>query len=194
MRTVAALCFAEKLVQDQLDSGVLPRSEFTREEGSSSYQANMLVEETLRIAQREYEDKKIKYISALISSYIFHEDITHNTLINIMELSRQLRYSHMIVLSIYISKSGDISLRESALESNAATPEELVLAAQIHELSDKKLLDLSSDSQPFLGNRIVIPRAITTTNLGKIATDLLDLRSIEKDDPNEYMHILNLLA
>lgn len=194
VRTVAALYFAEELVQDQLNSGALPRAEFTRGESNLSSQANMLVEETLRIAQREYEDKKIRYISALISSYIFHEDIKQNTLVNILELSRHIRYSQMVVLSIFLSKAGDNSLRESALDTNTATPEELVLAAQIHDLSDKKLLDLSSDSQPLFGNRIVIPRTITTTKLGKIASDLLNLRSIEKDDPNEYINILNLLA
>jgi protein-arginine kinase activator protein McsA len=196
-RVVCVWALAEASIKERLDKGELPRDDgFFSSSGKDWSSADNLVDGVLRTAQREHEELKIPYLAKLIECLTFSANFDDQLASHLLGIAESLSYEQFVTLSIFAAvKYGSIPhLRKAPLGSGEAALKELSLAAQIEDLIARQLLDRDADSQPYLGQAIVVPSGTRLSTLGSLFVDALGLGQISGENGKIFVRIQSVLA
>lgn len=107
-RVAGALYFALNDVEERLREGEPPREDdfFEPDEDRGRARADELLEAVLARAQRDHEERKVKHLGWLYSSFVFNPEVTAGDADNLIGLASRLTYHELVLLSLFHSGRG----------------------------------------------------------------------------------------
>jgi hypothetical protein len=107
-RVAGALYFALQDVEERLRDGEGPREDnfFEADEQRGRARADELLEAVLAGAQHDHEERKVRHLGWLYSSFVFDPDVTPGDANYLVELASRLTYHQLVLLSLFHSGVG----------------------------------------------------------------------------------------
>jgi hypothetical protein len=196
IRIGATLDMATRQIRQRLERGERLRDDgFFEKSGSDRSEAEEVLEGVLTTAQRAYEERKLIYLSNLISSISFDKGFSRDRANYIISLANRFTYQQYVVLSVLgldeITK-GSFSLRDKPWsgEINRFNP----LAFTISQIMDLvRLVVLQVEGRVVIGLSDIIPAKLKITGVGAWLWNGMKLAKLRDRDPNEFDLILKIL-
>ena len=171
-----------KKITQNLDSGKRLRTDtyFSESTNNRSY-AEEILERTLFAAQRECEDKKIKYYAKIYANIAFDNSISRNMANQLLKLAEQLTYRQIVLLhtiGVQQMATSPNFMKKTAYTSVNGL-ENVMIASEIYELYRMSLL---SSSSVIFDSAGINPSALSITGYGALLFNLMELNILEEDE------------
>ncbi len=180
-RVGTALEGAKLIVSKRMDNGDELRTDGFLESGSGDRAASEeLLEGFLLSAQKEYEEKKIPYLSRLYANALFSPEISRPTMNRLLKIADQLTYRQLVILHVLVemlSARPDLLKQESYRSVSGA--ENVVIASEVYELYRMSLIG-SSDA--ILDAAGINPSSLSVVGFGAHLFNLMELSRMEPDE------------
>lgn len=182
VRIAAALDHTLIHVQRRLDSGETPRSDgFVESSPDGRSAAEEIVEGVLRAAQREYEERKVPHLGALLASIAFTPAIDRYYANFLVRVAERLSYRQLVLLSFLsqLEALGIPTQRHNTgvnVSELAAAREDMV--RELDDLVSQGLLDARARGQ----RTLFVPQQYSRTQMGAQLVRLMDLQSIDRQE------------
>lgn len=152
--------------------------------------AEEILEGTLLAAQKEYEERKIKYIANLYANIAFDESISREIADRLIKISSELTYRQLVILCAigFIQISGVPSKQDTYSEVSGLN--NVSIASDIFDLYKKSLI-FSSDAM--LDAAGINPSTLSLGGYGALLYNLMELRGISLED-KDCIDVLNFLG
>lgn len=178
-RIATALTVAAERIQAHLAAGRVPRDDrFFDAQGENRSDAEEVVEGILLAAQREHEERKLRYQGNLLANLAFTPGISRARANLLVRWAERLSYRQLLLLSI------STRLDEPSIPSNATekledgatrmAPDDLV--AEARELAQMGLIFESSSGVPL--DVLFLPGHLPYTELGMQLRELMELQFV----------------
>lgn len=199
-RMGSVLAQATSLVKKKMDEGEHLRDDGFFDDGDCDRSAaEEILEGTLRLAEREYEELKTPYLARLYANIVFHSEISRPMANQLLKLAEDLTYRQLVVLHIlggFIGArnalSGHSFLKQDAYKSVSGT-ENVAVASEIFDLYRRGLLGSSEVVFDAAG---INPSALTIIAYGAHLYRLMELDHLEVHDnlQSVQVEIVNFLV
>ncbi len=195
-RVVGVLDLAAAHVEAKLRQGYEPRVDnFPNDVPGHRSFAEELVEGVLIAAQREHEERKLKYMACLLGNFVFYEDVDLRQANYLVRLLSDLSWTQLRLLAIF-SRSDIEGLRSTSYMGDASDAldwDKLVILTQVVELWFLNLI--SKQSVERLGGIVpgptsVVPSIMKPMHFGELLVLLAELRSIDRTELDEVADLL----
>lgn len=193
IRVGGAIFFATKKFRDNLDAGKQVRQDgfFTQEDGDRTA-AKEITEGVLITAQRDYEEKKLKYYGNLLGNLAFRVDVDRNTANALLKLAGRLSYHQLCYLAL-MARKGQFRLAESSNKLGDFITHDIAhddsnyaaLAADVFDLIQQRVLWGNPNS---VNDQEFVTRV---SNLGFVLYELMALDEIDNSDLTSIVTLLN---
>ncbi len=178
-RIGAVAAFGILKIREGIEQGASVRNDGFFESGiSERAAAEEVFEGVMYAAQREHEEKKLKFMANLLANLAFRPEIDKahaNVLIRLVE---DLSYRQLCLLAIFAKKN--VFLSQIDQVSKVDEPELLGLLQEIYDLHSKRLI--RQGGQSISDMKKIVPRNTTTQLTGVTLYILMDLGDIDPDD------------
>lgn len=199
----ASLSFALHKIKKNFSEGQYLRQDSFFEEslyGRSS--AAEILEGIMLAAQREHEEKKLKYYGNLIANVAFQPEVTKEQANLLIKLSEGLTYRQLCILSLVASKNSyHLRAENLAGKDDNGRPfsmltniEEIFILQEISDLQINRTLDFSSDiviGRSLGGLEHIRPQTIEFMPIGKQLYNLMELSDIPDQDIYSLAQVLS---
>lgn len=179
----AALIYAQKTIQHNLDRGLTPNTEFFKDKNNDGRpDANEIWEGILINAEKEYEERKIPYYGNLMANLAFEKNFSKERAGFLLKLSRNLSYRQLCLIAIFTGTQIKPKLRKVDYRGDAASISQH-LASILHEILEMYnlgIVNLPNDS--ILGLTDVNPSSMTVQGAGVELERLMELNKISAED------------
>jgi hypothetical protein len=102
MRNGAVFLLARKETQDRLDAMEQLRNDSFFDQGSEGRStAEEVVEGVFRAAQREYEERKLRFMASLLSGIAFDSSVDRSAAVALIRTAESLSYRQLCLLAVY---------------------------------------------------------------------------------------------
>jgi len=164
-------------IKSKWENGEELRTDGFFESGESNRSAgDEILEGVLKIAQIEYQEKKLQYYGNLLANIAFDSSINRDKANFFLKIAQNLSYQQLCILQ-FVSEHGRTNL---GWGYNFNRLDELQkynsLEPSVEELDKYKLLYVSSQPSPMYGMNI--------TKLGQELAKLMELNEIDKNEIN----------
>jgi hypothetical protein len=215
IRIGAAYTFALSQIKDNLEKGKSPRTDsFFNQHQSRRSAAEEILEGILRLAQKEFEELKIKHYGYLIANIYFDEGIDQGYANLLLNIADRISYRQLCLLELFnntgkyelfrkMTENNDDFLKtinhfnissrpfDSISSSALKTPlkkRKIDLNIEINELIQLDFIDTESGvKQTFLGESFA---HFGLTQFGKKIRDLMLLSKLDQSHVNNLADIL----
>ncbi|MDO9184919.1 MAG: hypothetical protein Q7W13_02830 [Bacteroidia bacterium] len=171
--------------KENIDNGQKVRDDnfFDKQEGDFSRNEEIL-EGLLLIAQKSYEEKKVRFISYFYANILFSKQINTYHANYYLKMAEGMTYRQFCLLAIYFEKEKyglqvDIQPPDSAIDHYDIRAEMLSLNDKAHLIVDLGVTGGNVKSQPFS------PVIVVITEYGKLFYELFNLSQIPFEDKLE---------
>lgn len=183
-------------ITDKLNEGIqLRQDEFFAETSDNRSSAEEIFEGTLFAAQRESEEKKIKYYAKLYANIAFNETISRPIANQLIKIAEQLTYRQIVILHAIgahqlIQKT---SLFKNTAYSSVSGLTNVTIASEIFELYRMSLI---SSKNVVFDSAGINPSALSISGYGALIFQLMELTQLDTDEdlPSMLMEIVSFLT
>ena len=183
---------AGEKINANLESGRILRDDdfFTSNDGGRPASEELL-EGTLLSAQKEYEEKKLKYIGNLYGNLLFTSDITVPTANMLIKLAESLTYRQLCEIATIAMMQGSPNAETNPLLKESfhtvSGMNNVSIASEIFDLYQKTLL---SSSDAIFDAAGINPSKLKVVGNGVSLYNLMELRTIPANDFREIIELL----
>lgn len=163
---------------------------FFKEDEYGRFTADEILEGILFSAQKEHEEKKLKYYGYLFANMAFDRFITREDANQFVYIAENLSYRHLKLLRLFTLDDEVINLRNvNYLDYCELEPDLLYLLYDLFELYNKGLLRNKDDS--YISNiKEIIPSKLKTYGIGVVFNIHMELDQIPDNELSELINIL----
>lgn len=197
-RAAGALAVAIVRIQERLESGEQPRSDFVDESGRQSVDAEEILEGALLTAANSHEQRKVPYLGNFYANLAFAPKISPGYANLLLKLADRLTYGQMAAIALVGSpQHRDALSRAGAERTEGAFHSSPFVVAQLDELGVSGLVGVQQQdesvarpSDVFGGGSFaqIHLSSIALTQTGQALYDLLGLAEVPGD------HQLSVMA
>lgn len=193
-RVVGVLDLAAAHVQEKLRQGHEPRAEnfFVGVPGHRSF-AEEVIEGVLIAAQREHEERKLKYLACLLGNFVFYEDVDLRQANYLVRLLSDLSWTQLRLLAIF-SRNDIEGLRSTSYTGDASDAldwDKLVILTEVVELWFPNLITKAERLGGIVPSAVsVVPPMMKTVHFGELLVFLAELKSIDRTELDEVADFL----
>ena len=192
-RIGATVSYAVLKIQENLSKGkTIREDDFFKNEINSRTDADEVLEGILISSQKEYEEKKLKYLGNLLGNISFDENINKPFANQLIRLGESLSYHQLCLLKIFFQSGNlkEIELRKENYRDSKPFSRELVtILYDILEI-EKMSLIINSENQ-VLGLTDIIPSQFAVQGNGNALVKLMELKTIPEEDCSKMKNILS---
>lgn len=183
-------------ISNKLNNGCQLRNDgFFEESDKNRSYAEEIFEGTLFAAQRESEEKKIKYYAKLYANIAFDKTISRPAANQLIKIAEQLTYRQIVILNIIGGHQlmQKVNLFKNTAYSSVAGLTNVTIASEIFELYRMSLISSSSVVFDSAG---INPSALSISGYGALLFNLMELTQLETDEdlPPMLMEIVLYLT
>lgn len=188
VRIGAAFAFAiNKLNQNISEGKPIRQDDFFNESDTSRPYSEEVFEGVILNVQREYEERKVKFIGNLYANVCTNELVSREQANQLIKTSNILSYRQFCVLQLF----NQTQLSHENTNSDGNKIDSLDLMSEIHDLQQKGLISIAWRYQDIDDNSRGIPVSdIQITSLGEFYCEMLSLEELDLDDLNNISQFL----
>ena len=200
VRVGAAIAVASVKIREKLDAGEQPRQDgfFTDEEQNRST-AKEVFEGVILAAQREAEEKKVRFYGNLLANLAFEEDIDRSQGNYLIRLGEQLSYRQLCLLSLFAQNTlvsdeqNHFNLRVGSYRGRvkAGSPiatDKIVLLQEVYDLYQRGILE--NGGSAMIDKSDANPSVLSPEG---VAVNLYNLMELWEVDPADLQPLIRLL-
>jgi hypothetical protein len=194
-RVGAAILFAAEKVRERIDQGQSVRNDdFFAEDANGRSAANEIAEGVILAAQREHEEKKLRFYGNLIASLAFAKEIDRGYANLLIRTAQQLSYRQLCLLELaglMELTGGKLSLRQGSYRDAVAAigPAQIPVLFEAYDLYTRGLIHCGGDA--LLGLADIAPAKLRLQGPGAVLFNLMELRFIDPSDVNPLISVLS---
>lgn len=193
VRIGATMFYSVSKIQENLKNGLAIRTDnFFQNDNTSRSDADEIFEGIMISSQKEYEEKKIKYLGNLLGNIAFHEDVNKSFANQLIKLSEELSYNQLCLLKI-ISSSGNLKtlkLRTVNYKMSQKLSRELITVLYDLIYLENRHLIINSEHH-VMGLTDIIPSEFSVQGNGNALIILMELNEIPQQDIIKTIEILS---
>ena len=176
-RIGAAIYYAVEKIQINLKAGKMPRADdFFTESPDGRSCADEIFEATLLAAQRDHQEKKLKYYGNLIGNISFNNTFDRSQANHLIKIAQELSWQQLCILALSVKKSS-FPLKVGDWRGNGTFTQPLLfLLSEIQDLYNKGLVNFGGDV--LLGLTDVDPSKMTLQGVGSHLYNTMELSQI----------------
>ena len=190
VRVSATMRFAESKIATNIANGLSVRQDdFFYEKPDERYASSEIIEGVLLSAQRDHQERKIKYYGNLLANIAFRPDVDTDLANAIIRKAEQMSYRQMLILALAMRVNeldshykGDTWNISQARDSDSAA-----LLQDIQELTQMALIPGDR-----LDDRGLVSTRMEVTILGILTFELLSLEEVELYELKKLFKLLEL--
>src|SRR5919112_1268910 len=188
-RVGAVLEFAAEKIQQNIEQGQQVRQDgFFEEELGERSPAEEVFEGVILAAQREPQEKKIRFYGNLVANIAFHSEIDREQGTCLISLGESFSYRQLCLLRLF-AVNNKFRLREKDhREGGLSGAKRIALVQEIYSLTGRGLL--SAGSEAVLGVTDIIPGKMSVQGVAATLHSLMELQEISSQDLNRTAHWL----
>jgi len=188
-RIGATLAYTINKIEDNFRKGKQIRTDnFFQSKSNDRTPGEEIYEGTLIAAQKEHEEKKLKYYGNLLANLGFDNSFDKAQANLFLKVAQELTYRQLCILSL-IPKKNQFSLRQSDYRGqNVANGKLIVLLQEINDLYIMGLTNGSDDA--YLSLSDVNPSKIGIQGTGVYLHNLMELHEIPNSDLQDIADLL----
>jgi hypothetical protein len=189
VRVGAVIAFAGDKIRQNVQQGQRVRQdEFFEEELGERSTADEVFEGVLLAAQREPQEKKIRFYGNLVANIAFHPEIDRDQATFLISLGESLSYRQLCLLRLF-AVNNKFRLREKDYrEGGLSGAKRIALVQEIYSLTGRGLL--SAGGEAVLGVTDIIPGKMSVQGVAATLHSLMELQEISSQDLNRTAHWL----
>lgn len=189
IRIGATLAFATQRIEEKLKNGEQVRDDgFFDNTIDNRSAAEEILEGVLLAAQREHEEKKLKYYGNLVANLAFNSQVSRAQANLLLKLGQNITYQQMCLITIFANKEL-LGLRQGDYRGvGSFTQEQITALHEIYDLHKNALISLPNDT--LLGLTDVNPAKMQIIGNGVILYNLMELFKIDKMDLIKQIELL----
>lgn len=178
-------------INENLEKGKTLRNDGFFEPGTNERSAiEEIYEGTLIAAQKEHEEKKIKFYSNLVANLSFSIDFDKAEANVLLKKAEGLTYRQLCILSL-LGRIDQYSLRQTSYrEAQVDDSRLIILLEEINDLYNKTMV-ISSARTAFISLVDVTPSELSLIGTGEFLHGLMELSEIPTEDLDEIASILS---
>jgi len=188
-RIGATLTFAiQKIIENQKEGIRLRDDDFFDESINDRSTADEIFEGVLISAQREYEEKKLRFFGNLFANIAYDNRISRSYADMLIKIAQKLTYRQLCLLRVF---SGDFEhlLRKEHYREYGKFPWELIgILNEAYALYLNSLI--SNGSAAMLSLTDLMPAKVRLQGIGAMLYDLMELDDINSSDYDGIIRIL----
>lgn len=168
--------YAQKKIEDNLNAGKqLRQDDFFTDDIDDRSAAHEILEATLLVAQKEYEELKLPYLANLYANINFDATIDKYMANQLIKLAENLSFRQLVIMRVIGAyQTGDFNgppRRDSAFKTINGY-DNISIATEIYDLYRRGIVH--SDSA-ILGAAGITPSKLTIGGIGALLYNLMDL-------------------
>ncbi len=174
VRASATIAYAALKIQENIAFGQQIRQDgFFEDQPDNRSTAEEIFEGVLLIAQREYQEKKLKFYGNLLANIAFRPDIDRDLANAVVREAENMTYRQMCLISLCIRKEEFSKWTEGNwYPVTRDDPRKASLEADANILHERNILGGLQSSDGYYGVFV----------LGRLLDDLMALKDIDKED------------
>lgn len=177
-----AYSLTQKFIEEKLNNNrKLRNDDFFQNKVNDRSPAEEILEGTILAAQREFEERKIVYMSKMYANIVFSPEISREMANYLIKLAEQMTYRQIIILqSIGTAKFSfpPMPLQKTAYNSVSGISN-VAIAAEIFDLYRMSIL---TSSYAILDSAGINPSALSIGGYGAHLFNLMELRDTSGDN------------
>ena len=139
-RITNVMDFAKKKIDKNLQNNKKLRNDNFFKNIDEYSSAEEILEGTLLVAQKEYEERKLQYIANLYANIAFDDSISCEMADKLLKISSELTYRQLIILSVIGFAQTSGVHRKSETYTNVSGLNNVTIASEIFDLYRKSLV------------------------------------------------------
>lgn len=189
-RIGAVFAFAIEKVQENINNGQQIRQDgFFQQQLGERATAEEIVEGMLLAAQREHEEKKLRYYGNLLANIAFLPDVDNAQANLLIKLGESISYRQICILALF-APGRDFNLKqENYRDGNIKTAERAALLQEIYDLYSRGMLTNLSGSA-LLSMTDITPALTRIQGTGVTLYNLMELWKIDVQELHPIAKIL----
>ncbi len=189
VRIGATLTYAVQKIKEKIDDGQQIRQDgFFDYDQSDRPPAEEIIEGILIAAQKEHQEKKLKFYGYLLANLAFDQKFDKEQANHLLKVAEQLTYRQFCLLAIFAKKE-QYNLRQVDYRVVKNFKQELVIILQeTNELFTLSMLNCSGEAM--LGMTDVNPAKMNVQGVGAYLHNLMELWTIEQSDLKKSSELL----
>lgn len=192
VRVGATISYVVEKIQENLSKGKVIRDDgFFEGEFDNRSAGDEVSEGLVLVAQRENQEKKIKYYGNLLANIAFNKDIDREFANLLITIAQNLSYRQLCLLNIFFksSKLKSLQLRGGNYRAGGISKQIVPILYEIFDLDTKQLIVNSKNH--VLGITDIILSEIELHGLGNLIYEIMELNDIPSNEIDELINILN---
>lgn len=178
-RIVNVMDLAKKKIESNLANDKKLRDDDFFDQISDRSTAEEILEGTLLVAQKEYEERKLQYIANLYANIAFNKDISREIADRLIKISSELTYRQLMIMSaVGFSQIAGIQRKKEAYKVVQGL-NNVSIASEIFDLYRKSLI---FSSEVILDAGGINPSKLTLGGYGALLYNLMELPRIPFSD------------
>lgn len=189
VRVGAVITYATAAIQDRLEAGTpLRKDGFFSSSSTERSDADEIYEATILAAQREHQEKKLKYYGNLIANISFDPNCDKAQANHLIRIAQELSWRQICILSLAARKA-NFTLRDSNyITQPTMSHAHVFLLNEIMELYNKSLIVFGTEF--LMGITSIFPSRIQLEGVGMHLYNMMELSSIPDQELAEIASLL----
>lgn len=189
-RIGATLAFAAERIQAKLLAGDKIREDgfFSSLNEGARPSSDEILEAVLLVAQREYQEKKLKFYGNLVANIAFDPSVDPEQAHLLIKLGENLSYRQLCLLALFASTYTDSLRSENYVKKETLATSTVALLVEIFDLYSKGLLNASGEALLTLPH--ITPSKMRTQGTGVQLFTLMELSKVPREDLLEVVNAL----
>lgn len=182
VRVGAVVAYCYEKFQENINEGQQPRQDGFFDDTPNERSADKEVFEGIMLAaQREPQEKKLRFFGNLVANLAFHPEIGRAQANYLIALAESLSHRQLCLLRIFaLNNAGVINLRSNDYrDASPLQNEDIVVLQEIYKLYARGLL--YPGGKAVLGVLNIVPGNMYLQGAAATLHNLMDLRHIEED-------------
>jgi hypothetical protein len=178
VRAGAALAYASAKISENLEKGRKIRDDGFFSQADERSAGDEVAEKMLLAAQRDPEEKKVKFYGNLLGNLAFHAEIDRETAGVLLRLAERLSYQQLVLLTVMFNQA-QVPLPTGKAADIARTPTQFAIFQELMELYSLGLLGSAS---AVLDLGWLTPKELKPQSLALQLYMLMELHTVDPAD------------
>ncbi len=149
--------------------------------------AEEIAEGVLIAAQREHQEKKLKYLGYLYANIAYNQTISRNNANTLLKIADSLTYQQICLLKVFSEKYSNL-IRDMNFENYVCNSEQIGILQEAYLLYVNQLID--NGGLVMTGLRDLTPAKVKLNVFGASLFGLMDLKDMEEEEIKEILALL----
>lgn len=185
-RVGAVIRYFWEKYRDNLDAGEHPRQDgFFDDAPDDRAGAKEVFEGVLLAAQREHQEKKLRFFGNLVANLAFRPEYDRAHANHLIKVAEDLSFQQLCILSLAGSENGLRVAPEQEEEHKGQRPTRVAkvgLMAEMHDLSQRQMLTTGTGDSVEFEISTIVPMELSVDNAGTSLYSLMELASMDGQD------------